>query len=165
MLKELGYDPLPFYEEPPESPISTPDVAREYPWILITGGRFNPQFHSEHRQPGMGMREQHPDPLVEIHPATAGKLGIAEGDWAYIETLRGVIKQKVKITEKIHPRVINCEQGWWFPEQPAREPWLGGLWESNCNVLTTDDPDTCDPLTGGWVLRALLCKVYRVQIP
>jgi anaerobic selenocysteine-containing dehydrogenase len=165
VLKELGYDPLPFYQEPLESPISTPDVAKEFPFILTTGGRFNPQFHSEHRQLGMGMREQHPDPLVEIHPGTARELGISDGDWAYIETLRGVIKQKVKITDRIHPKVINCEHCWWFPEQPAREPWLGGLWQSNCNVLTMDDPDTCDPLTGGWVLRALLCKVYKVRTP
>ena len=52
---------------------------------------------------------------------------------------------------------------WWFPEQPAREPWLHGLWQSNANVLTMDDPDTCDPLTGGWPARALLCKVYKVR--
>ena len=54
VLKELGYDPLPFYEEPAESYIRTPDVAKEYPLILITGGRWMPQFHSEHRQLGMG---------------------------------------------------------------------------------------------------------------
>jgi thiosulfate reductase/polysulfide reductase chain A len=163
VLKELGYDPLPFYEEPMESPISTPDLAEEYPLILITGGRFLPMFQSEHRQLGMGMREQHPDPLMDIHPDTASELGIADGDWAYIETLRGVIKQRAKVTEKIHPKVINCEHLWWFPEQPAREPWLGGMWESNCNVLTKDDLDTCDPLTGGWTMRALLCKVYKVK--
>jgi anaerobic selenocysteine-containing dehydrogenase len=163
VLKELGYDPLPFYEEPVESPISTPDVAKEYPLILITGGRFLPQFQSEHRQFGMGMREQHPDPLVAIHPDTARKYGIAEGDWVYIETLRGVIKQKADITDKIHPEVVNCEHCWWFPEQPGQEPWLHGMWQSNCNVLTMDDPDTCDPLTGGWTMRALLCKIYKVK--
>ena len=27
VLEELGYDPLPFFEEPPESPVSTPEVA------------------------------------------------------------------------------------------------------------------------------------------
>jgi len=163
VLKELGYDPLPFYEEPLESPISAPDVAKEYPLILITGGRFLPMFQAEHRQLGMGLREQHPDPLMDIHPDTARELGISNGDWAYIETLRGVIKMKAKVTTNIHPKVINCEHCWWFPEQPAREPWLGGMWESNCNVLTMDDPDTCDPLTGGWTMRALLCKVYKVR--
>jgi thiosulfate reductase / polysulfide reductase chain A len=165
VMKELGYDPLPFYEEPPESPLRTPEVAQDYPLILITGGRWNPQFHSEHRQLGMGMREQHPDPLVDIHPETAAKLGIADGDWAYIETRRGVIKQKARFTTGIDPRVVNVEHEWWFPEQPKQEPWLGGMWESNANVLTMDDPDTCDPLTGSWPARALLCKVYKVRMP
>ena len=165
VLEELGYDPLPFYEEPPESPISTPEVAKEFPLILITGGRWLPQYHSEHRQLGMGMREQHPDPLTEIHPDTAKDLGIDDGDWVYIETLRGVIKQRVKLTSGIHPKVVNVQHGWWFPEQPAQEPWLHGLWESNVNVLTMDDPDACDRLGGGYVCRALLCTVYKVQTP
>ena len=165
VLKELGYDPLPFFEEPPESPFSSPEVAKKYPLILITGGRFLPMFQSEHRQLGMGLREQHPDPLMDIHPDTAAELGITNGDWAYIETLRGVIRMKAKVTTDIHPRVINCEHLWWFPEKPAREPWLGGMWESNCNVLTRDDPDTCDPLTGGWTMRALLCRVYKERTP
>ncbi|MBE9484261.1 MAG: hypothetical protein IMY74_05415 [Bacteroidetes bacterium] len=36
-LKDLGYNPLPVYREPVESPISQPDLAREYPLVLITG--------------------------------------------------------------------------------------------------------------------------------
>ena len=80
VLKELGYDPLPFYEEPPESHVSTPGIANEYPLILITGGRFLPMFQSEHRQLGMGLREQHPYPLMDIHPDTAKELGISDGD-------------------------------------------------------------------------------------
>jgi len=161
VLEQLGYDPLPFYEEPPESPIRTPGVAEEYPLILNTGGRFLPQFHSEHRQLGMGLREQHPDPLMDIHTDTAKALGISDGDWACIETRRGVIKQKARVTPDIHPRVINIEASWWFPEQPGREPCLHGAWQSNANVLTQDDPAACDPLTGGWPMRALLCRVYK----
>lgn len=163
VLESLGYDPLPFYEEPPESPIRTPDVAKKYPLILITGGRYRPFFHSDHRQLGTGMREQHPDPLMDIHPDTAHKLRIAHGDWAYIETKRGRIKQKANITDGIDPRVINIESHWWFPEQPAKEPSLHGLWQSNANVLTMDDPDICDPISGGWALRALLCRVYPLE--
>jgi anaerobic selenocysteine-containing dehydrogenase len=165
VFEKLGYDPLPFYEEPPESPVRTPKVAEEYPLILITGGRHRPFFHSENRQTGIGMREQHPWPQMEIHPETAGKLGISEGEWATIETRRGAIRQQAHLTSDIHPTVVNVESHWWFPEQPAAEPSLHGLWESNANVLTLDEPDACDPLTGGWALRALLCKVYKGETP
>ena len=89
VLKELGYDPLPFYEEPPESPIRTPDIAKDYPLILTTGGRFRPQFHSENRQLGMGMREQHPDPSWTSILILPRNWVLSDGDWAYIETRRG----------------------------------------------------------------------------
>jgi hypothetical protein len=36
-MKEWGYDPLPQHREPPESPVSTPELYKEYPYILITG--------------------------------------------------------------------------------------------------------------------------------
>jgi anaerobic selenocysteine-containing dehydrogenase len=105
-------------------------------------------FHSENRHWGMGTREQHPDPIMELHPDAAGPLGIAEGDWVCVETRRGVIRQRAHVTNEIHPRVINVQRHWWFPEQPAPEPSLHGLWQSNCNVLTMgDDPDTYDPTT------------------
>lgn len=161
-LEKLGYDPLPFYEEPPESPVSTPELLNEYPLILNTGGRFMPMHHSEHRQWGTGMRERHPHPLMDIHPETAKKLGISEGDWVWIETRRGKIKQKARLNDGILPNVVNVQASWWFPEMPGAEPSLHGLWESNANMLTLDEPDCCDPLTGGWCNRALLCKVYKM---
>ena len=163
VFEKLGYDPLPYYEEPPESPVRTPEVYEEYPLILNTGGRFMPQFHSEHRQLGIGLRERHPDPLVTMHPDTAKKHGIKQGDWVYIETRRGKIKQKAKLTENILPNVINAEASWWFPEKEGNLPSLFGAFESNANMLTIDDPETLDPLTGGWCNRALLCKIYKAE--
>jgi len=163
VLQKLGGDPLPFYEEPPESPVSAPEVFKDYPLILNTGGRFMPMFHSEHRQLGIGMREKHPDPLVTIHPDTAGKLGIKDGDWVYIETKRGRIKQRASLDPAILPDVVNCEASWWFPEQPGEDPSLFGVFQSNANVLTPDSHEFCDPLTGGWASRALLCRVYKVE--
>ncbi len=162
LLEELGYDPLPHYEEPPESPVSTPEIAKKYPLILINGGRFLPQFQSEHRQFGMGLREQHPDPLLQIHPETAAQLSLREEDWARIESPRGAIVMRVQFTTGIDPRVVHAEHCWWFPEQPGAEPSLHGLWQSNVNVLTTDELDACDQVTGGWPGRALLCRVSRV---
>ena len=76
-------------------------------------------FHSENRQLGIGTREQYPDPIMDINIETARELGIEEGDWVYVETRRGVIRQRATLTDEIDPRVVNVQSHWWFPEQPA----------------------------------------------
>jgi thiosulfate reductase / polysulfide reductase chain A len=162
LLERLGYDPLPKFYEPPESPISTPELARKYPLILINGGRFLPMYNSEHRQID-SLRKQHPEPLIQINPETATRLGISDGDWVWIETLRGRVRQKCQFFDGIDPRVVHAEHGWWFPELPGEEPWLHGVWESNINIVTDDNPDVCNRINGGQPLRGLLCKVYPVK--
>lgn len=162
VLEKLGYDPLPHYEEAKESLIGRPELAKNYPLMLITGGRFQPYFHSEHRQIE-SVRMRHPEPLVQIHPETAKRLDIENGDWVWIETPRGRIRQKCTFFDGIHPKVVHCQHGWWFPELPSEEPWLGGVWESNVNVLTDDDPGRCNPASGVWPLKTALCKVYKCK--
>jgi thiosulfate reductase / polysulfide reductase chain A len=161
ILQTLGYDPLPQYREPPESPVSRPDLSAQYPLILITGGRHLPYYHSEHRQVP-SMRKMHPEPIMQIHPDTAKALGIQDEDWVWIESPRGKIKQKCRTIEGIDPRVVHAQHGWWYPEEEGAEPCLHGVWKSNANVLTDDDPDICNPISGGWPLRTFLCKVYPV---
>ncbi len=162
IFEKLGYDPLPRYEEPAETPISEPELAKEYPLMLITGGRFLWMYHSEHRQVD-SVRKRHPHPLVQINPETASKLEIKNGDWVWIESPRGRIRMKCQYFEGIDPTVVHCEHGWWFPELPGEEPWLHGVWESNVNVLTNDDPDVCNKLHGGWPLKTALCKIYKCK--
>jgi len=162
ILEKLGYDPLPYYQESFENPISTPQVAKEYPLMLITGGRFLPVWHSEHRQID-AIRKKHPDPILQVNPETASKLDIKDGDWAWIETPRGRIRQKCMLFDGIDPRVVHCEHAWWFPELPGEEPWLHGVWESNVNILTEDDPEVCDNIFGEWPLKTALCKVYKMK--
>jgi len=162
ILERLGYDPLPAYREPAETPISQPELAKEYPYILITGGRHRPFFHSEFRHVD-SLRKRHPYPLVQIHPETARKLGIENDDWVWIETPMGRCRQKCQYYDGLNPRVIHAQHGWWFPELPGEEPWLHGVWESNINVCTNDDPGRLNPLLGAWPLRTFLCKVYPVR--
>jgi anaerobic selenocysteine-containing dehydrogenase len=163
ILEELGYDPLPQYEEPYESPISTPELVKDYPLILTTGGRFRPMFHSENRHWGIGFREQYPWPICDINQETARELGIGNGDWVWIETRRGKILQRARVGPHQHPKVVNVEASWWYPELPGEEPWLHGAFLSNANVLTEDDPESCDEKTGSWYGRAYLCKVYKAK--
>lgn len=170
VVESLGYDPLPFLVEPPESPYSTPELAREYPLILMTGSRVEGFFHSEGRQIE-SLRKLNPDPLVEINSTTAKDLGIEEGDWVWIETPRGRIKQRAHLTDGIHPGVVNAQNDWWFPE---KSPPDYGWKESSVNLLIGNmryDPHAgsesevsnwYDPHVGGESLKSLLCKVYKV---
>ena len=161
MLEKFGYDPLPEWTE--RHPIANPEVAKEFPLHLITGGRFLPMFHSEHRQID-SVRKRHPYPLVQINPKTAKEFGIEDGDWVWIESPMGRIRQKCEYFDGIDPRVVHCEHGWWFPELPGEEPWLHGVFESNANVLIDDDPDNCDPIGGAWPLKGMACKIYKTKV-
>ena len=100
---------------------------------------------------------------MQIHPQTARDLGIKEGDWVWIETPRGKIKQKATLFEKIDPKVVHAEHGWWLPELPGEEPWLHGVWEWNVEVLLDEDPEYCNPILGTWGLKTALCKVYKAK--
>ncbi|MFC2062868.1 molybdopterin-dependent oxidoreductase, partial [Chloroflexota bacterium] len=162
ILDKLGYDPLPQFEEPAETPISNPELSKEYPLMLMTGGRVREYYHSEWRQV-KSVRKLHPDPIIQIHPDTAAKLGISNGDWVWVETIRGRVRQKAELFDGLHPGVVHAEHGWWFPELPGEEPWLHGVWESNINVVLNDDPDVCSQITGGWPLKTALCKVYNTN--
>jgi anaerobic selenocysteine-containing dehydrogenase len=156
LLEKWGYDPLPKFREPLESPYSTPHLAKVYPYILITGRRLPGFFHSENRQLPW-MRELHRDPVVEIHPETAKKEGIGEGDWVVIESPRGRIRQRAKFFAGMDPRVLSAEHGWWFPEK--KDPGHG--WEeSNVNILTDNAYENCDPAMGATHIRTLLCNIY-----
>jgi anaerobic selenocysteine-containing dehydrogenase len=156
VLEKLGYDPLPRHREPPESPVSTPDVYNDYPYILITGVRQPGFFHSENRQIPW-LRELHRDPIVEIHPDTAAKESIREGDWVIIESRRGRVRQRARLTLGRDPRLVSAQHGWWFPE--SKDPGHG--WdESNVNILTEDDLQGMDPAMGASNLKTALCRIY-----
>jgi len=157
VLEKLGYDPLPRYIEPPESPISTPELLADYPLILISGGRYVGYFHSEGRQIPM-LRKLAPDPEIEIHPATAERLAIKSGDWVWIETPRAKgekVKLKAKVTTNIDPRVVHAAHAWWFPEKLPPEH---GCFDSNINVVLSDNPPR-DPICGSIPTRGTLCRI------
>ncbi|MFC2017783.1 molybdopterin-dependent oxidoreductase [Chloroflexota bacterium] len=162
IFEELKYDPLPQFREPPETEISKPELAAEYPYNLITGGRVREFYHSEWHQID-SVRKRHPNPLVQIHPVTAEKHGISQGDWVWIETIRGKVKQKAELFDGIAPNVIHAEHAWSIPEVPATEQ-LHGVFDVNINVNMNDDPDVCNQITGGWPLKTALCKVYKVEV-
>ena len=161
IFKKLGCDPLRGYEEPAWSPVSSPELAKEYPLILISGGRVRNYFHSRQRQVAK-LRQRYPHPLLQIHPETAKRLGISDGSYVYIETPLGRIRQKAQLVEGIHPQVVHADGYWWYPEQPGADPSLFGVWESNINSILPDDLEHCD-YAGDNNFSGLLCRVYPAK--
>ncbi len=159
-LEKWKLNPLPYHEEPPYSPVSTPDLFKEYPLILTTGRRMGAYYHSEHRQIPW-LREQHKEPLMEIHPDTAEKYGVVHGEKVCIENWLGKITVKALVTPVIHPDVVMAEHGWWFPEQEGKEPELFGIWDVNVNQLIPMSHEGKGGL--GSPIKSMLCKVYKAK--
>ncbi len=159
LFEAWGFDPLPYYEEPPESPVSTPELFEEYPYVLTTGARTWEYFHSEERMVPR-LRESHPDPLVDLHPDTAAKIGVTEGDWIWVENMRGKCKQRVRFNASLKLDTVRAEHGWWFPEQEGAEPNLFGVFDSNINNLTVQG--VTGPTLYGAPYANQICKIYPV---
>jgi len=156
-FRRHGHDPFPAYAEPPQAWAPSP----EFP-LLLTTRRAAAYFHSEFRQVPR-LRRLCPDPRLEIHPGTAAPLGIAEGDWVWLETAQGRIRQRAHLTADILPGVVTAQHAWWFPERPDL---FYGLWDCNLNAVTTSDRGQgFDPLYGSPRLRGIPCRVARADGP
>jgi anaerobic selenocysteine-containing dehydrogenase len=155
-----GLEPFVHYEEPPFTPLSQPELYREYPLVLSTGRRSPAYFHSEHRNIPW-LRRIEPDPLVEIHPDTAGSLHIDDGEWVWVENWLGRCQLKAKVTPVVPRWMVMTSHGWWFPEKAGEGPSLFGVWESNVNQLI---PMGCQGKDGlGAPIKHLLCRLTKVN--
>ncbi len=157
-LEEWGYDPLPVFREIPGSPYDSPEISKDYPFVL-TSLKAEQYRHSGGKQV-KSLRNAHREPTVTIHKEVADKLGVREGDWLYIETRQGKIKQKAALNNNIDKRVVIADYGWWFPEKGVSD--LFGWSESNLNVLTSNKPPFSQE-TGSPNLRGIGCKVYKAN--
>ncbi|MFC2038816.1 molybdopterin-dependent oxidoreductase [Chloroflexota bacterium] len=160
LRQEWGLDPVIDYEEPPFTPVTQPDLYKEYPLILSTGRRSPVYYHTEHRNIPW-LREIDPDPIIEIHPDTAASLGINNGDWVWCENWLGKCRFRAKVTLVVPEWMVMAAHGWWFPEKPGEEPGLYDVWKSNISQLIPMGFQGKDGL--GSPMKHLLCKVYKVS--
>jgi anaerobic selenocysteine-containing dehydrogenase len=108
------------------------DDDPEYP-LVLTSRKSRFYLHSSHRWVNK-LKKHNPYPRTDIHPDTAKRYGIHEGDEVIIKTRIGEIIQTAHLTEDIHPKVIYSAYGWWFPEAKVEEQYD---WKrSNFNMLT-----------------------------
>ena len=143
LLAKHGLDGLPKYNEPKHSPVSTPDLARDFPLVLTTGARLPMFIHSRtFRMPWTkGLR---PDPVVDINPADAEKRGLSQGEWVTLSTPRSSARVRANVTVVVPPGVANLYHG--YPD---------------VEVNQLIEPDYLDPISGFPGFKSLLCEVKK----
>jgi anaerobic selenocysteine-containing dehydrogenase len=153
VLKDMGIGPMPIFREPGEGPVTRPELLKEFPFVLTTGGRNIAFYHSAHRNIP-SLRRLSPDPELQINPETAEKLHISQGEWVYVASPRGRVEARVALFEHIHPNVVHLPHGYWYGE-------TDGWQRFNVNMITDNEP-LC-PVSAGAPVRALLCRVEKMK--
>jgi anaerobic selenocysteine-containing dehydrogenase len=145
-MAKLGYDPVPTFLEPVESPISQPDLAKKYPFIFIAGTRIEPYTHSRFREIDR-LKEICPEPYIQLNTQTARGLGISDGDRVAVDSPRGRVQAAARVSDDVLPKVVVLITGW------------SNDTEANANCLTNDDAR--DPVSGYPEFKASLCNVTK----
>jgi anaerobic selenocysteine-containing dehydrogenase len=140
-LEKAGYPGLPEYREPWWSPLSTPELARDYPLILTSGARSVAYTHSQGRQLPT-TRRLDPEPRVQLSPRDAAERNIRDGDPVRLSSPLGSVTMRARVTDTLPPGVVNAPHGWA---------------EADVNLLIPDDG--LDPISGFPPFRSSLCQI------
>ena len=143
ILEQFGFDGLPLYEEPHISPVSTPDLAEQYPLILTTGNRVPWYVHSKYRHTPW-LNQFMPEPIVNMSHADAEARGLEEGDEVRIFNQFGEVHFKVAVTNMMHPGNVEILHGW---EQA-----------NSCLLIDR----VFDPISGFPTFKDALCEIEKI---
>ncbi len=154
VLEDYGYDPLPKYTEPVEGPQANPELSKKFPLVFNSGARPHTDFRSQHH--GIkGLAKDNPEPTVELNFEDAAERAIASGDLVQVQTVRGAVPFRARVSDEIAKGCIECNMGGGGPVGPkAWQEW-------NVNELT--DLGNYDPISGFPVYKALLAEVEKIE--
>ncbi|HWH76508.1 MAG TPA: molybdopterin dinucleotide binding domain-containing protein, partial [Candidatus Binatus sp.] len=152
-----GISAMPEYVEPAISPISRPDIAADFP-LILTNAKNTSFVHSQHRAV-TSLRKTLPEPRADIHPETALRYGIKDKQWMLVESPRGAIKVKARVTTNIVAGVICCQHGWWQGCKELELPGYNVFESSGANPAMLIGTDLADPVSGSLPHRSYLCRV------
>jgi len=156
-----GFAPLPEYAEPMISPVTRPDIAADYP-LVLTNAKFTTYIHSQLR--GLpSLRRAVPHPTADIHPETARHYGIEDKAWMIIESPRGAIRAKARVSDAIGPGVICCQHGWWQECKGLELPGYDSYGAGSANPSLLIGSDIADPISGSLPHRSFLCRVKPAE--
>ena len=141
-----GITGLPVYEEPRMSPVSTPEVAADYPLVLGAGSRLPMFVHSRTFRLSW-TRSLRPEAMVDLNPADGARYGIAQGELVEISTPTGAapVRVRANLSELVPSGVAQMYHA--YPEADVNSLLPG---------------DYLDPISGFPGYKASLCAVKKI---
>ena len=156
-----GYPAIPEYVEPAVSPLSAPEVAAEFP-LVLTNAKFTTYVHSQQRALS-SLRKSSPEPSADLNPETASRYGIKNKQWMIVESPRGAIKVKARVTPNIVAGIVCVQHGWWQACRELELPGYSPYDDTGANPGTLIGADLSDPVSGSLPHRSSLCRVRPAQ--
>jgi anaerobic selenocysteine-containing dehydrogenase len=156
-----GYPAMPEYVEPAVSPVSKPELAVEFP-LVLTNAKFTTYVHSQQRALP-SLRKASPEPSADIHPETALRYGIKNKEWITVESPRGAIKVKARVTTNIVTGVVCVQHGWWQGCKELELPGYSPYEASGANPAMLIGTELADPVSGSLPHRSYLCRVRPAE--
>jgi thiosulfate reductase/polysulfide reductase chain A len=113
--------------------------SADYPLYFIN---WKEASHTHSRtQNNPWLLEIKPENPMIVHPDTAARFGVADGDVAWVESPYGKVKAKVRVTTRIHRDVVGVQHGFGHTA-------LGRLATGRGTSDSALRPTTSDPLSG-----------------
>jgi anaerobic selenocysteine-containing dehydrogenase len=156
-----GIAAMPEYVEPALSPVSRPDIAAEFPLILTNAKNTN-YVHSQHRAV-TGLRKTLPEPTADVNPETAIRHGIKNKQWMIVESPKGAIKVKARVTTNIVAGAVCIQHGWWQGCKELELPGYNPFDVNGANAAMLIGTDQADPVSGSLPHRSYLCRVRPAE--
>ncbi len=108
---------------------NSPKAGGDYPFMFVScHARWS--IHSSWRDTPMMLRLQRGEPVVYLNPTEAGKLGIADHDYAELYNDYGSIRMRVKHSTTVRPGVAYYYHAWephQFPNHESYKQLIPGL--------------------------------------
>lgn len=154
-----GHDPLPVWVDPGPTPTKSGADPADYPLTYLGYTRHFMNLHTRFVD-NPWFKKLLPEPIMEIHPETAKKFGIADGAWVWIESIhKRRIKLRARLTTDIRLDCVSGMGGYWKPEDHNRQ--RGAFLHNSNHILSYQ---TEDPISGSARSKGgTNCKVYLAR--
>jgi anaerobic selenocysteine-containing dehydrogenase len=157
-LAEHGQSALPRFSEPSQgTKLAISETSASYP-LTLTCAKPTVFCQTQHRSiPSLRARALHPE--LEMHPEAAAARGIVAGSWVKLKTPVGAMRARARLNDKLDPRVVVGEHGWWQACDELGEPGQDPFSVDSSNFNATVDARRRDPVGGTPAHRGNDCEV------